>query len=181
MTPPSVAGDLPQSQVRDLIAELEGAKAAFHSVADDLPDSGWAKPSANPLWTNGQVLFHITLAFLLLPSLFPIALVFGRLPPLFARVFAVLLGLGTGLFNWANGVGPLASGTLYNRDRLLQKYDSLHDYAVRTLSRLDPSELKRGIFYPRHWDPMFRDFMTLSDVFRYPAIHMEHHLRQIVP
>jgi hypothetical protein len=167
--------------MRTLIAELEEAKSAFHSVAESLPETSWTKPSANPHWTNGQVLFHITLAFLLLPYLFPMALVFGRLPPFFSRVLAGLLDLGTGLFNWVNGVGPLAGGSFYSRDRLLRKYDSLHAYAVRTLSSLDPSELKRGMFYPHKWDPMFQDFMTLADVFRYPAIHMEHHLNQVVP
>jgi len=167
--------------MRTLIAELEEAKSAFHSMAEGLPDTSWTKPSANPHWTNGQVLFHITLAFLLLPYLFPMARVFGRLPPFLSLVLAWLLDLGTGLFNWVNGVGPLAGGSFYSRDRLLRKYDSLHAYAVRTLSSLDPSELKRGMFYPHKWDPMFKDFMTLADVFRYPAIHMEHHLNQVVP
>ena len=176
-----MASESHQSHVRTLIAELEEAKSAFHSVAESLPDPSWTKPSANPDWTNGQVLFHITLAFLLLPYLFPMALVFGRLPPLFSRVLAGLLDLGTWFFNWVNCVGPLAGGSFYSRDRLLRKYDSLHAYAVRTLSSLDPSELKRGMFYPHKWDPMFQDFVTLADVFRYPAIHMGHHLDQVVP
>ena len=144
MPPLCGAGALPQSQVRDWIAGLVAEKPPFHSVADRLPDSSWTKPSANPLWTNGQVLFDIALALLLLPYLFPMALVFGRLPPFFSRIFAGLLDLGTGLFNWINGVGPLAAGSFYSRDRLLRKYDSLHAYAVRTLSCLDPSSSSGG-------------------------------------
>jgi hypothetical protein len=175
-----MAHDLPSPQGRELIAELEVAKASFHSVVDHLPDSSWIKTSANPPWTNGQVLFHITLAFILLPFLLPLARVFGRLPPILSKLFAGLLDLGTTLFNWANGLGPRAGGLVFTRTRLLKKYDSLHLYAVNNLHGLDSSELQRGMFYPRKWDPMFRDFMTLADLFRYPAMHMEHHLQHIV-
>ena len=163
------------------MVELEAARYAFRSVLDSMPESSWSRASANPPWTNGQVLFHITLAYILLPFLVPTAQVFGRLPTAFSGVFAGLLDAGTGLFNWANRLAPLAGGQVYSRDRLLSKYDSLHTYAVRTLSRLDPNELQRGMFYPHKWHSMFHGYMTLWDVFRYPAIHLTHHLGQIIP
>ena len=157
-----MAGLPPSAQVPVLIADLEAAKSSFHARVDTLPQSGWKKTSANPPWTNGQVLFHITLAFILMPFLVPLARTFGRLPPIFSRAFAAILDVGTGPFNWANRLGPTAASPIYNRERLLRKYDALHAYAMRALSNLDPTELHRGMFYPRKWDPMFRGYMTVT-------------------
>jgi hypothetical protein len=33
--------------------------------------------------------------------------------------------------------------------------------------------------FPVGWDPYFRDFMTLRDVFHYPTQHYDHHRRQL--
>ncbi len=32
---------------------------------------------------------------------------------------------------------------------------------------------------PVHWDPFFRDFMTLADIYHYPAQHIDFHMRQL--
>ena len=40
------------------------------------------------------------------------------------------------------------------------------------------SELARGMHYPTSWDPYFKGYMTLADVYRYPTQHFEHHRRQ---
>ena len=29
------------------------------------------------------------------------------------------------------------------------------------------------------WDPYFRPFMTLADVYAYPVLHFEHHRQQL--
>ena len=47
---------------------------------------------------------------------------------------------------------------------------------------IDKRQIVQTVARPPHkWDPMFRDFMTFSDVFRYPAIPLEHHLNQVIP
>jgi hypothetical protein len=33
--------------------------------------------------------------------------------------------------------------------------------------------------FPTSWDPFFTSYMTLADVYRYPALHFEHHRRQL--
>jgi hypothetical protein len=33
--------------------------------------------------------------------------------------------------------------------------------------------------FPTRWDPYFRDFMTLADVYHYPTEHFDHHDRQL--
>jgi hypothetical protein len=33
--------------------------------------------------------------------------------------------------------------------------------------------------FPVGWDPYFKDIMTVSDVYRYPIQHYDHHRRQL--
>ena len=33
--------------------------------------------------------------------------------------------------------------------------------------------------FPVGWDPYFRDYMTLADIYRYPGQHYDHHRRQL--
>ena len=37
------------------------------------------------------------------------------------------------------------------------------------------------LHYPARWDPFFTDYMTLADLFRYPASHCDSHRRQLTP
>ena len=163
------------------MSDLEAAKAALHRAADSLGDASWNKASANPAWTNGQVMFHVLLAFMLLPYLVPLARLFGALPPSGSKPFAAVLDLATPLFNWINGQGPRGAGTVFSRARLIRRYDALHDYAFRAVVKTRPADLQRGMYYPRRWDPMFSGYMTMGDVLRYPLIHMTHHLGQLAP
>ena len=33
--------------------------------------------------------------------------------------------------------------------------------------------------FPTRWDPFFKDYMTLEDVYRYPGQHFDFHKRQL--
>ena len=39
--------------------------------------------------------------------------------------------------------------------------------------------LERGMHFPVGWDPYFKDFMTLREVYHYPTQHYDHHRRQL--
>ncbi|KJY23826.1 hypothetical protein VR46_43260 [Streptomyces sp. NRRL S-444] len=39
--------------------------------------------------------------------------------------------------------------------------------------------LARGMHFPVRWDPFFKDFMTLADIYRYPTQHFDFHHRQL--
>jgi len=45
--------------------------------------------------------------------------------------------------------------------------------------RQTAQRLSRGMHYPTRWDPYFKDFMTLADLYRYPTQHFDHHDRQL--
>jgi hypothetical protein len=44
---------------------------------------------------------------------------------------------------------------------------SLH----RRLARETGAHLRRGMHYPVCWDPFFKDFMTIADIYHYPTQH----------
>jgi hypothetical protein len=35
------------------------------------------------------------------------------------------------------------------------------------------------MYYPTRWNPNFREYMTLADVYRYPGQHYDDHRRQL--
>jgi hypothetical protein len=39
--------------------------------------------------------------------------------------------------------------------------------------------LERGMHFPVGWDPYFRDYMKLRDVYHYSTQHYDHHRRQL--
>ena len=41
------------------------------------------------------------------------------------------------------------------------------------------TDLQRGMYYPVRWDPFFKDFMTLADIYHYPSLHYGYHQRQL--
>src|SRR5678815_2337008 len=60
----------PDSEIRErLRLELEQARAVFQDLVAAFSQQGWDAPSQNPNWTNGQLLFHIAFAFMLVPPL----------------------------------------------------------------------------------------------------------------
>ena len=42
-----------------------------------------------------------------------------------------------------------------------------------------PVQLHAGMHYPTRWDPFFKDFMTLADLYHYPTQHFDFHQRQL--
>jgi hypothetical protein len=47
------------------------------------------------------------------------------------------------------------------------------------LQRETGSALRRGMRYPRTWDPFLTGYMTLADIYRYPTQHFRFHQRQL--
>ncbi len=49
----------------------------------------------------------------------------------------------------------------------------------RRLDRESAAALRVSMAFPTRWDPYFAERMTLADLYRYPALHFEHHRRQL--
>ena len=98
------------SEVREVIlTELATTRAAFHALLEPLSDVDLRKPSCNPGWTNGEILFHMTFGFILILTLVPMVRLWGRLPERSSYGFARLLNSMTGFFNWSGLMVSAAS------------------------------------------------------------------------
>lgn len=170
-----------QDYCQTITSELLAAQAQFHAVLDSLSDRDWRQRSCNPGWTNGDVLFHMALGFFLLPVLLPLIRLAGRLPQGATRPFAALLNQATGPFNWINGRAPRLGSRLFRRRSLATVYDWVIRRTLRIVCQLRPDEWQRGMWYPSRWDLLFRDYMTMDDLLRYPIVHMQFHIDQLAP
>jgi len=163
-----------------LCSKLESSRVAFHTLLDSLSDADLKKRSHNAAWTNKHIVVHMAMGFFILPSLVLLALLFGRLPRIISKLFALLLIIITIPFNWINALGPYIGATIFSRTSLSKALDWFLARIVQLLYAIPEEELKRGMYYPTQWDSFsFKDYMTLEDIFRIPILHFTFHLEQI--
>ena len=127
--------DAQETSIRaEILAELATTRATFHALLTPLTDADLRKPSHNPGWTNGEILFHMTFGFILILTLAPLVRLFGRLPSQFSYGFARLLNAVTGFFNWFNALGPRMGGKVFTRNRIGRLYDWVYRSLVRSVA-----------------------------------------------
>ena len=49
----------------------------------------------------------------------------------------------------------------------------------RDMDKQSQESLARGMYYPTRWDPYFKEYMTLADIYHYPTQHFDHHDHQL--
>jgi hypothetical protein len=162
-----------------LATDLERVRADFHHVLDLAGEDEWDKPTAGTRWTNEELLFHMVFGYMVVQRLLRLVRLFGRLPDLVSRRYAAVLNAATSPFDVINFYGSRAAAVVYNRKHMAAKLDSVIDALQRSLAREDEGALDRGMHFPVCWDPYFRDYMTLADVYHYPGAHYDHHRRQL--
>jgi DinB superfamily len=162
-----------------LVADLERARADFHHLLAVATDADWNKPTSGTRWTNEQLLFHMVFGYMIVQRLLPLVRMLGRLPPSFSRGFARLLNAATPPFHVINYYGSCLAADVYNRKRMAAKLDRVIDSLTRSLNRERDNTFRRGMHYPTRWDPYFRDYMTVADIYRYPGQHYDHHRGQL--
>jgi len=148
-------------------------------MAASISEREWTEPSQNPGWTNGQLVFHILLGFILVVPLARLLVLFGRLPVLCSRMFAGILNLSTPLFNRVNAMGPQVGARLLGRAGIITKFDQVHRAILARLDRARPSDWTAAMDYPTRWDPGFQTRMDLAALFRYPVEHLRRHRDQL--
>ncbi|HUZ37005.1 MAG TPA: DinB family protein [Streptosporangiaceae bacterium] len=159
--------------------ELEGARAAFHRLLGAATEADLRRASDGTRWNNEQLLFHMLFGYLITRALLMLAHVFGRLPAGASKGFAWLLGSLTGPFDVVNYYGSCAGARLIGRQRMGAKFDRVIVALHRRLAAETEAHLRRGMHYPVRWDPFFKDFMSLADIYHYPTQHFEFHRRQL--
>ena len=162
--------------VRD---EMEQARETFHRLLDSATVAELSRPSNGTKWTNGQLLFHMLFGYLIVVRLLVLVRIFGRLPNSVSRVFASALESSTRPFHVINYLGSVAGPRLLGYAGMGRRLDRVVAKLLHHLDGESDSELSRGMHYPTSWDPYFKAYMTLADVYRYPTQHFEHHRRQL--
>jgi hypothetical protein len=162
-----------------MVTEMESARIEFRTLVESATPAGLTRPSSGTRWTNGELLFHMLLGYLVARNLRPLLIVVARLPEPMQGGFARSLNFGTTPFDLVNYWGSRLGARLLGRERMIRWFDRIVD-TLQVHVRTDSDEtLGLSMGFPARWDPYFADRMTLADLYHYPTLHFEHHRRQL--
>ena len=159
--------------------ELDRARQTFRQLVEQADEEDLRRPSNGTRWTNRQLLFHLLLGYLIIRALRQLVRIFDRLPPGIGRAFARLLNAGTRPFDAVNFLGSYFGGNTVSPDRMAAMFDHVIAKLHQRLDAETAADLERGMYYPTRWDPFFKEYMTLADLYRFPAQHFDFHRRQL--
>ena len=165
---------------REISIDIDRARVDFNRLLVEADrEAAWENPTRGTRWNNEQLLFHMVFGYMVVQRLLILVKGFARLPDRVSRVFANLLNAATRPFDFVNFHGSRAAALVYNRRRMAAKMDRVLGALNRKLGREPEKMLHRGMYFPTRWDPFFKDYMTLADVYRYPGQHFDFHRRQL--
>jgi hypothetical protein len=164
---------------KDIVAEMHHTATDFRTLLDSASDAELHARSDGTKWTNEQLLFHMLFGYLLVRNLLPLVRIMARLPRPVSRAFAATLNAATRPFHAVNYVGSLGGARVLGHARMERLMDRVINSLVRSLLAQTPQELARGMHFPVGWDPYFRDYMTVADVYHYATQHYLHHRHQL--
>jgi len=159
--------------------ELDEARIAFHRLVAGATDTELRSASDGTRWTNEELLFHMLLGYLIIRPLLVLARIFSRLPPGASRRFTTLLSSATPVFDEVNYYGSRVGARVVSRRRMPAMFDRVVASLHRRLAAETEADLRRGMRYPVRWDPFFKEFMTVADLYHYPTQHFSFHRRQL--
>ena len=159
--------------------ELERVRQEFGRHVLEMSEEDLRQRSTGTRWTNRQLLFHMLFGYLLVRSLLLMVKVLGRLPAGSTRPFAAVLNSLTRPFHSINYWGSVIGGAVFTPERMRRRLDRVTAALERDLDKQTDASLQRGMAYPTRWDPYFKPYMTLADIYHYPTQHFDHHDRQL--
>jgi hypothetical protein len=159
--------------------EMERARATFHQLLDQAIYTDLRRSTNGTRWSNRQLLFHMLFGYLITRALLGLVGVFGRLPTGVSLRFARLLDAVAGPFDVVNYAGSWFGGSVLGRRQMEAMFDRVIAALHRRLDRESDRDLARGMHYPTRWDPFFRDYTTLAEVYRFPTQHFDFHRGQL--
>ncbi|MDX8053670.1 DinB family protein [Lentzea sp. BCCO 10_0798] len=159
--------------------DFDRARSAFRALFDGATEEELRRPSNGTRWKNRQLLFHMLLGFLIMRALLALARIVARLPDRVGRGWARLLNAVTKPFDAVNFLGSWLGGSLMPRKAMVVLCDRTIAALHQRLDRETESGLVKGMPYPTRWDPFFREFMTVADLYRFPVQHFDFHRNQL--
>lgn len=162
-----------------ICAELDRVRRDFRELLDTATFAELRRPTDGTKWNNEQLLFHMLFGYLLVRNLRLLVWGFSRLPEGVSSRFGALLNAGTRPFHVINYVGSLGGARTLGYERMERLMDRVLSDLQRSLRAQPERALDRGMHFPVGWDPYFKDYMTLRDVYHYPTQHYDHHRQQL--
>ena len=159
--------------------ELERARADFRRLVESADRADLLRATNGTRWNNRQLLFHMLLGYLIIRALLRLVRVFGRLPQKASSAFARVLNAATRPFDQVNFLGSYAAGHAVSPERMVVMFDHVVAKLHQRLDAESDDDLARGMHYPTRWDPFFKDYMTLADVYHFPTQHYDFHRHQL--
>ena len=160
--------------------ELDRVQADVHRLLTTATAADLARPTIGTHWTNEQLLFHMLVEYLFVGSpLIGVVRVLGRAPRGISRALAWLQNAATRPANVINYRGICAATRVYGLARMGPRFDRVVASLHRRLDQETTASLCCGMNFPVRWDPFFKDYMTIADIYRYPTQHYEFHRRQL--
>ncbi|WP_241247043.1 DinB family protein [Kocuria sp. KRD140] len=173
----TMSGTAPTCQ--EIHDELERVRADFHALVAAATPAELRRPSSGTRWTNGQLLFHMFFGYLIVRRLIPLVRLMGRLPEPVSRAFARVLEAGTRPFHLINYQSDRGAARVVHGPRLLRWFDRTLDVLQAQLETEPAAVLAHGMHMPVSWDPYFRDWMSLAEIYHYGTQHYDHHRQQL--
>ena len=156
----------------ELRLELTQTREAYHVLLAEIPDEAFSKPSDNPSWTIGEVLFHMSLAPRFMTT--DLKMIISR--PWLAKVFAALVPQA--IFDRLNDWYTRYGARNLKRSFLAQQYDKAHLRVLKSLETVKEEGFQKSIMYPGY-DPILSGDVTVERLYRYIKQHFELHASQI--
>ena len=162
-----------------ICAELERVRADFRELLDTATVAELRQPTDGTKWTNEQLLFHMLFGYLLVRNLRLLVAGFGRLPDGASKRFAAALNSATGPFHVINYLGSLGGARMLGYTGMERLMDRVLNSLQASLRQQPATALDRGMHFPVGWDPYFKEYLTLREVYHYPTQHYDHHRQQL--
>jgi hypothetical protein len=163
----------------DITAEMSRTRGDFHELLTNATVGELRQPSNGTRWTNEQLLFHMLFGYLVVRVLLFLVRGFSRLPASASRRFAAGLDAATTPFHVVNYVGSLGGARVLGFGGMDALMGRVIASLQASLARESAAGLQRGMHFPTGWDPYFKDFMTVGEVYHYATQHYDHHRRQL--
>jgi hypothetical protein len=169
-----------QSKSEMIVEKLESTRLQFIIIAENISEEELRRISKNIGWTNNEILAHILFGFIITNVLLPGVIIFGNLPKLITKPFAMLLNAFTKPFNYINKFGARAQGKVFIGKRLVYLIDKTIKSLENRVMHISNEDWQKGMYYPNKWDFNLDEFMTLEKLVNYPITHFEFHKSQLL-
>ena len=164
---------------QDIIEEMARTRLDFHDLVDNATIADLRRPTRDTKWTNDQLLFHMLFGYLLVRNLMPLVRLLARLPRGVSRRFAAGLNAATRPFHTINYLGSLGGARVLGHAGMERLMDRVIEHLQTAMVNESNDGLDHGMHFPVGWDPYFKDYMTVRDIYHYPTQHYLHHRRQL--